>query len=165
MRTRLFDGSESFPSDVLRSESSVDLLKTYILRNQTEHKLVLFFTVEKPNKSPQRISTTRTRYFSPRVYVYMDQLILRQTRIKDTGIYTCMYRGRPRIVWAVTVLAAGVELYRQTIAPMVYLNTNETDTDTPQTVKTLGSKTIIPANIQVRPSRCFSILVIFNRVM
>ncbi|CDS41313.1 Immunoglobulin [Echinococcus multilocularis] len=79
----------------------------------------------------------------------MDQLILRQTRTKDTGIYTCMYRGRPRIVWAVTVLAAGEEPYRQTIAPMVYLETNETDTNPPKSIRTLGRKTIIPANIQI----------------
>ena len=153
MRARLFAGSGSLPSDVLQSETATELLRKYLLGNQTEYKLKVFFTVEKPNKSPQKISSTKTRYFSPRVYVYMDRLVLRQTRIKDTGIYTCIYRGRPRIVWAVTVLAAGEEPYRQTIAPMVYLQSNETDTKSTKSVKTLGRKTIIPANIQVRSSR------------
>lgn len=80
----------------------------------------------------------------------MDQLVLRQTRTKDTGIYTCMYRGRPRIIWAITVLAAGKEPYRQTIAPMIYLDNNVTDKKASKSIRTLRQKTIIPANIQVK---------------
>ncbi|VDD74739.1 unnamed protein product [Mesocestoides corti] len=86
---------------------------------------------------------------SPRVYVYKDQLVLRQTRVRDTGTYTCVYRGRPRILWAITVLPAGQEPYRQTISPMVYLKSNETDKNSSKPDRTLRMKTIIPANIQI----------------
>ncbi|VDK33945.1 unnamed protein product [Taenia asiatica] len=152
VRFRLFAGFGSIPDDILRSESKNALLKELFLGNHTKQQLKLFYTVEKPGRGPQRINSMRTQYTSPRVYVYMDQLILRQTRTKDTGIYTCMYRGRPRIIWAVTVLAAGEEPYRQTIAPIVYLENNETETKASKSVRTLRQKTIIPANIQIYTS-------------
>ncbi|VDM31190.1 unnamed protein product [Hydatigera taeniaeformis] len=149
VRFRLFTGSGSIPDDILRSESKDFLLKKLFLGNYTKQQLNLFYTVEKPGRAPQRITSTKTRFISPRVYVYMDQLILRQARKKDTGIYTCMYRGRPRVTWAVTVLGAGEEPYRQTIAPMVYLKNNETDPKVSKSIRTLRRKTIIPANVEI----------------
>lgn len=113
-------------------------------------QLNIFYTVEKPGLAAEKLTFTKTRLFQPRVYVYKDQLVLRKTVPQDTGVYTCVYRGRPRIVWAVTVLPAGVEPYRQTIAPAVNLKLDQVDVKPAQNLRTLGQKTVARSNIQVR---------------
>ncbi|VDO00436.1 unnamed protein product [Rodentolepis nana] len=120
-----------------------------LIKNHTIPSLNIYYTIEKPSKAPEKITFTKTRFFQPRVFVYKDQLVLRKTLAQDSGVYTCVYRGRPRIVWAVTVLPPGVEPYRQTIAPMVTLDLNQVDINPPQKLRTLKQKTVTQSNVQM----------------
>ncbi|KAM7539759.1 hypothetical protein Aperf_G00000039789 [Anoplocephala perfoliata] len=148
VRARLFV-SGKLPNDTLKKEIGLSGSAHNQGRNRTIPPLNIYYTVEKPGRAPEKLTFTKTRFFQPRVYVYKDQLVLRRSQSQDTGIYTCIYRGRPRIVWAVTVLETGMEPYRQTIAPMVYLKANDVDVDPPHKIRTLGNKTVSRSNIKM----------------
>lgn len=120
-------------------------------------QLNLYFTVEKEDHMKRKLTQTKIKGRSPRIYVYRDQLVIRQTRPEDSGVYTCFYRNRPRIEWAVTVSNPGVEPYRQISWPYVALDVdgkekNKTDR-IPENVdhpRLLRPKTYLRGNIQVR---------------
>ncbi|VDL19730.1 unnamed protein product [Hymenolepis diminuta] len=136
-------------NDTLKEETGYIKSARDMIKNHSIPPLNIYYTIEKPGKAPEKVTFIKTRFFQPRVYVFKDQLVLRRALSQDTGIYTCVYRGRPRIVWAVTVSLPGVEPYRQTIAPMVNLNLNQFDTDPPEKLRTLEQKTVSRSNIQM----------------
>lgn len=149
MRARLFV-SGKIPNDKLKKEIGFSESAQNQGKNHTIPSLNIYYTVEKQGRAPEKVTFTKTPFSQPRVYAYKDQLVLRRALSQDTGVYTCVYRGRPRIVWAVTVLEPGVEPYRQTIAPMAYLKPQEVDVDPPHKIRTLGQKTVSRSNIKVR---------------
>ncbi|VDP77145.1 unnamed protein product [Echinostoma caproni] len=130
----------------------------------------LYIFVAKPNEPGYVLTTSHGRFSKGRTQLIKDKLVIKRTRVEDTGMYYCYYEGRKIREWAVTVVSGHDEPFRNVPQPIEFEQTvleklrdqndgdNRTLVDellsgTPSlinSVRPLNSKKLLKNNLEIR---------------
>ncbi|CAH8428561.1 unnamed protein product [Schistosoma turkestanicum] len=113
LRKRIWRNITTLSDDLPLIYKKEHLQRDYETNLKLFNSLSLYFTVKKPGRDIQVISTNTTS-----TYYNKDKFRIKYAKIQHTGIYKCLYKGDVLAVWSVTVLKPGAEPFRHVILPM-----------------------------------------------
>ncbi|OON14860.1 hypothetical protein X801_09345 [Opisthorchis viverrini] len=130
LHERLWPGAQYYPDEVdamLRSDFSERVTPSTVENSSAEFtppplspNLNLYMMLAREGEQAKVLRPSGLERTNSRIQLTADTVYIRQTRTEDTGVYYCYWNGKRLKEWAVTVVNALDEPFRQVTLPTKY---------------------------------------------